>query len=63
MFIIFVDRGKIYVIMKLICLYNKFYLLQILFNLANQYEANEMYGEALNSYNVIVKNKLFSSAG
>lgn len=38
-------------------------LLQILFNLANQYTANEMYGEALNSYNVIVKNKLFSNAG
>ncbi|XP_072019243.1 intraflagellar transport protein 88 homolog isoform X2 [Amphiura filiformis] len=35
----------------------------VLFNLANQYEANEMFTEALNSYNVIVKNKMFSNAG
>ena len=43
--------------------YHGNFILQILFNLANQYSANEMYGEALNSYNVIVKNKLFSNAG
>lgn len=32
-------------------------------NLANQYANNEMYPEALNSYQVIVKNKMFSNAG
>ena len=37
--------------------------IQVLFNLANQYEANEMFTEAINSYNVIVKNKMFSNAG
>ncbi|XP_029935918.1 intraflagellar transport protein 88 homolog isoform X2 [Myripristis murdjan] len=35
----------------------------VLFNLANQYENNDMYPEALNSYQVIVKNKMFSNAG
>ncbi|CAH1799275.1 unnamed protein product [Owenia fusiformis] len=35
----------------------------VLFNLANQYAANEMYGEAINTYQVIVKNKMFSNAG
>ncbi|XP_078699282.1 intraflagellar transport protein 88 homolog isoform X2 [Branchiostoma floridae x Branchiostoma belcheri] len=35
----------------------------VLFNLANQYAANEMYNEALNTYTVIVKNKMFSNAG
>ncbi|KAJ8314795.1 hypothetical protein KUTeg_006945 [Tegillarca granosa] len=35
----------------------------VLFNLANQYSANEMYNEALNTYQVIVKNKMFSNAG
>ncbi|XP_038059049.1 intraflagellar transport protein 88 homolog isoform X2 [Patiria miniata] len=35
----------------------------VLFNVANQYEANEMYQEALNTYQVIVKNKMFSHAG
>lgn len=35
----------------------------VLFNLANQYACNEMYTEALNTYHVIVKNKLFSNAG
>ena len=35
----------------------------VLFNLANQYAANEMYSEALNTYQVIVKNKMFSNAG
>ncbi|XP_045196090.1 intraflagellar transport protein 88 homolog isoform X2 [Mercenaria mercenaria] len=35
----------------------------VLFNLANQYAANEMYNEALNTYQVIVKNKMFSNAG
>ncbi len=37
--------------------------LKVLFNLANQYAANEMYAEALNTYQVIVKNKMFSNAG
>ena len=36
---------------------------QVLFNLANQYEANEMYSEALNTYLLIVKNKMFSNGG
>ncbi|KAB1267502.1 Intraflagellar transport protein 88-like protein [Camelus dromedarius] len=35
----------------------------VLFNLASQYSANEMYAEALNTYQVIVKNKMFSNAG
>nr|XP_002129474.1 intraflagellar transport protein 88 homolog [Ciona intestinalis] len=35
----------------------------VLFNLACQYEANEMYPEAINTYNVIVKNKMFSNSG
>ncbi|XP_064596903.1 intraflagellar transport protein 88 homolog isoform X2 [Liolophura sinensis] len=35
----------------------------VLFNLANQYAANEMFAEALNTYQVIVKNKMFSNAG
>jgi intraflagellar transport protein 88 len=35
----------------------------VLFNLANQYHVNKMYQEALNSYNVIVKNKLFNQSG
>jgi intraflagellar transport protein 88 len=35
----------------------------VLFNLAVQYEANEMYVEATNTYLVIVKNKMFSNAG
>nr|XP_054753172.1 intraflagellar transport protein 88 homolog [Lytechinus pictus] len=35
----------------------------VLFNLANQYEANEMFTEALTTYQVIVKNKMFSNAG
>ena len=35
----------------------------MLFNLANQYAVNEMFTEALNTYNVIVKNKMFSNAG
>ncbi|KAK2185541.1 hypothetical protein NP493_231g03022 [Ridgeia piscesae] len=35
----------------------------VLFNLANQYAVNEMFTEALNTYNVIVKNKMFSNAG
>ncbi|XP_074642143.1 intraflagellar transport protein 88 homolog [Tubulanus polymorphus] len=35
----------------------------VLFNLANQYAANEMHAEALNTYQVIVKNKMFSNAG
>ncbi|KAG7265292.1 hypothetical protein CRUP_032445 [Coryphaenoides rupestris] len=35
----------------------------VLFNLANQYANNEMYPEALNTYQVIVKNKMFTNAG
>jgi len=35
----------------------------VLFNLACQYEANEMYPEALQTYNVIVKNKMFQLSG
>uniref|UniRef100_A0A8D2D5E2 Intraflagellar transport protein 88 homolog n=1 Tax=Sciurus vulgaris TaxID=55149 RepID=A0A8D2D5E2_SCIVU len=35
----------------------------VLFNLACQYSANEMYAEALNTYQVILKNKMFSNAG
>ncbi|KAG5283099.1 hypothetical protein AALO_G00038280 [Alosa alosa] len=35
----------------------------VLFNLANQYANNDMYQEALNTYSVIVKNKMFSNAG
>ncbi|XP_069034902.1 intraflagellar transport protein 88 homolog isoform X4 [Lepisosteus oculatus] len=35
----------------------------VLFNLANQYANSEMYPEALNTYQVIVKNKMFSNAG
>ncbi|GAB5566212.1 intraflagellar transport protein 88 homolog isoform X1 [Prionailurus iriomotensis] len=38
-------------------------LRKVLFNLASQYSANEMYAEALNTYQVIVKNKMFSNAG
>ncbi|XP_031439050.1 intraflagellar transport protein 88 homolog isoform X6 [Clupea harengus] len=35
----------------------------VLFNLANQYANNDMFQEALNTYSVIVKNKMFSNAG
>ncbi|KAJ3015302.1 Intraflagellar transport protein 88 [Thoreauomyces humboldtii] len=35
----------------------------VLFNLANQYQINQMYQEALNTYGVIVKNKLFNQSG
>ncbi|XP_071818911.1 intraflagellar transport protein 88 homolog isoform X2 [Apostichopus japonicus] len=35
----------------------------VLFNLANQYESNEMFTEALNTYQVITKNKMFTNAG
>ncbi|KAK3741791.1 hypothetical protein QZH41_001560 [Actinostola sp. cb2023] len=35
----------------------------VLFNLASQYHANKMFNEALNTYQVIVKNKMFSNAG
>ncbi|KAF0026799.1 hypothetical protein F2P81_021536 [Scophthalmus maximus] len=35
----------------------------VLLNLANQYANNDMYPEALNSYQVIVKNKMFNNAG
>ena len=33
----------------------------VLFNLANQYAANEMYTEALNTYQVITKNRMFNT--
>ena len=36
---------------------------QVLFNLANQYHANKSYAKAINTYLLIVKNKLFSSGG
>ncbi|XP_068507637.1 intraflagellar transport protein 88 homolog [Syngnathus scovelli] len=35
----------------------------VLLNLANQYENNEMYPEALNSYQIIIKDKMFANAG
>ncbi|XP_061923423.1 intraflagellar transport protein 88 homolog isoform X1 [Entelurus aequoreus] len=35
----------------------------VLLNLANQYENNEMYPEALSSYQLIVKNKMFTNEG
>ncbi|KAF4787655.1 Intraflagellar transport protein 88 like protein [Turdus rufiventris] len=35
----------------------------VLLNLASQYVANEMYAEALTTYQVIVKNKMFSNGG
>ncbi|XP_051635076.1 intraflagellar transport protein 88 homolog isoform X1 [Manacus candei] len=35
----------------------------VLLNLASQYAANEMYAEALTTYQVIVKNKMFTSGG
>lgn len=37
------------------------YLLQVLFTLGNQYFVNEMYTEALNTYQVISKNRLFQN--
>lgn len=36
---------------------------QVLLNLANQYENNEMYPEALQNYKLIVKNRLLQNAG
>ena len=36
---------------------------QVLFNLANQYEASEMYPEALKTYLLIAKNKMFNNGG
>lgn len=38
-------------------------VVQVLFNLANQYGNNDMNTEALNTYQVIVKNKMFNNAG
>ena len=35
----------------------------MLFNLASQYHANRLYNEALNTYLLIVKNKMFGSGG
>ena len=37
--------------------------MQVLFNLANQYHANKMYTEALNTYLLIVKNKMSTNGG
>ncbi|KAJ8973762.1 hypothetical protein NQ317_017564 [Molorchus minor] len=34
----------------------------VLFNLGNQYAANELYTEALNTYQMIIKNRMFSNA-
>ena len=39
------------------------HIVQVLFNLANQYHANKMYTEALNTYLLIVKNKMFTNGG
>lgn len=39
------------------------FAVQVLFNLANQYANNDMNTEALNTYQVIVKNKMFNNAG
>lgn len=36
---------------------------QVALNLANQYENNEMFPEALNMYKQIVRNKMYSDAG
>ena len=36
---------------------------QVLTNLASQYAKNELYTEALNTYNVITKNKSFNNPG
>ena len=35
----------------------------VLFNLANQYAANELHQDALLTYQAIVKNKMFTHAG
>ncbi|GIY46023.1 hypothetical protein CEXT_790192 [Caerostris extrusa] len=35
----------------------------VLLNLATQYGNNEMYGEAMNTYQIIIKNRSFSNAG
>jgi len=43
-----------------LCLY---IYVQVLFNLANQYAANDMDNEALNTYNVIIKTKDFNNSG
>ena len=40
-----------------------FFSSQVLLNLACQYEFNEMYSEALNTYDVLTKNKMFQNAG
>ncbi|KAL3284015.1 hypothetical protein HHI36_018185 [Cryptolaemus montrouzieri] len=34
---------------------------EVLFNLGNQYAANELYQEALNTYQMIIKNRMFSN--
>lgn len=37
-------------------------MLQVLFTLANQYASNELYTEALNTYQMIIKNRMFPNA-
>lgn len=37
--------------------------MQVLFNLGSQYHACKNYRDALNTYLLIVKNKMFSTAG
>jgi len=39
------------------------FLLQVLFNIGNQYYANKNYRDALNTYLIIVKNKMFNTGG
>jgi hypothetical protein len=47
----------------MVCSILNFCFVQVLFNLATQYAANEMYQEAIQTYQAIVKNKMFSNAG
>lgn len=52
--------------MLLVRLFNancKPFLYQVLFNLANQYAANDMDNEALNTYTVIIRTKDFNNSG
>lgn len=37
----------------------KYFFLQVFFNLANLYTKNEMYVEAINTYSIMTKNKMF----
>lgn len=40
----------------------RYSILQVLCNLADQYALNEMYTEALNTYQLLTRNKLFPHA-